>query len=150
MKIEFIYQLVNGIFILYFVIIFLFYYRKINQKRQIDNLKTYTFDFCTKDDTNYEKFMINYFDHKGWKTTDDATFMILANFDKISIALKHRVFHEEIIYDYYAKYFIQFYSEFQFFIIQRREMTANPDLFIEYEKLVRRWKNNFKNFKIDL
>ncbi|MBD5215479.1 MAG: DUF4760 domain-containing protein [Bacteroidales bacterium] len=76
------------------------------------------------------------------KNSEAEILSILTTFDKISIALKNNVFDEKIIIDYYGKYFVHFYSIFRYFILKRRESSRNPELFIEYEKLARRWFEN--------
>jgi len=129
------------------IILFLFYYKKLSQKRDLENKKKETLAFCFNDKINYESIVIHFMRKSEWQIDNINIFEVLSNFDKISIALKHNIFDENIIYDYYCKYFILFYNEYQYFIIERRNMSSNSDLFIEYEKLVRRWENDFHNLK---
>lgn len=140
MDLQLLYQFLSGFIVLYCLIIFLYLYRKNTLKKNELFLKKYTFDFCNNDKTNYEEYIVNSIRKEYNKK--EVILKILTQFDKISIGLKHEIFVEQIIYDYYGKYFIDFYNENRFFIIQRRETSSNPDLFIEYEILVRRWDSN--------
>lgn len=134
--------------ILMLLMLFYMRYIKITRYRELNKRKKDTIDFCFSDKTNYEQFIFitetSDFDrfNQDIETTDTEILSILTTFDKISIALKNNIFDEKIIIEYYGKYFIHFYSIFRYFILKRRESSKNPELFIEYEKLVRRWSEN--------
>lgn len=129
-----------------FYLLFLSYmlYRKQSRLNEKMKIKKDTIDFCFNDKVNYEEIIYSEkllsFNRKD--APDEKILMVLSLFDKISIALKHNVYDESIIIDYYGKYFIHFYAQCRYFILQRREATKNPDLFIEYEMLIRRWERN--------
>ncbi len=146
MRFEFIYELTIGISILYSIILFLFYFKKLTTKRDIEKKKQESMNFCFNDKFDYEKFVTEDERHRFF-SEDKQALKILSNFDKISIALKHNILDEPVIFDYYNKYFIHFYNEYQYFIIERRQKSENPDLFLEFEKLARRWENELHNFK---
>jgi hypothetical protein len=143
MKIQEIYSLAFATITLYMILLSYIVYRKQNRKKERLKVINDTMTFCFDDKTNYENLI--YQEMFSYKLDGDALntnqLQVLATFDKISIALKNKVFDENIIIDYYGKYFIHFYYVSKYFILKRREMTKNPDLFIEYEMLVRRWEN---------
>lgn len=128
------------------IVFYLSYTRNISHREKM-KIRKDTIDFCFCDNTNYEDIINKAvfegysFDREGEKMPESQILFILTTFDKLSIALKNNVFDERIIIEYYGKYFLHFYGVCRFFIIKRREMSKNPDLFIEYEKLVIRWKS---------
>lgn len=134
--------------ILMLLMLFYMRYIKTASYKELNKRKKDSIDFCFSDKTNYEQFIyitetsdFNRFNQEV-AIKDSEILSILTTFDKISIALKNNIFDEKIIIEYYGKYFIHFYSIFRFFILKRRESSKNPELFIEYEKLVRRWSDN--------
>ena len=134
--------------ILMFLSLFYIRYIRLSKYKELNTRKKDTVDFCFRDKTNYEKFIylaetsdFNKYNH-NIENSEAEILSILTTFDKISIALNNNVFDEKIIIEYYGKYFVQFYSIFRYFILKRRESSRNPELFIEYEKLARRWFEN--------
>lgn len=116
--------------------------------------KKYTVEFCMNDETNYDGFINDVMFIQDYERHDrndlnhnTASFLqklniIFDKFEKISIGVQAEVFDEEIIRTYYEKYFRICYNIYKYPILEARNSTRNPSMFIEYEKLVHKWEEN--------
>ena len=129
-------------YLLFFVLYYTIRYLK---KNNDSKLKKYTFEFCVNDTKNYPKIISNSldkdFDSKR-KSIDTELFEILSFFDKISIGVKNGIFNEEIIADYYARYFFLYHRVAKHYLLEYRNNNNDPFVFIEFEKLTKKWRNN--------
>ena len=133
---------------LVFVLYFMMKNMENNRKIKIEIRKKQTMDFCFNDKENYE-YLLSFAEKVVLKKSidnkttiavgDKEMLLVLDKFEKIAIALKNNVYDENIISEYYGKYFVHFYLALRFFILDLRDTSKNSDLFLEYEKLARKW-----------
>ena len=131
------------VLILYPVMLFLLTWRKTQRKKENFEIKRYTLEFCLKDDINYEGFLqvsAKYdYEHPNNQNNEELLLIVLSRFEKVSIGLSNKILDEQIIQTYYGKYFAIFYESFKYYILQRRDKSNDPFLFLEYEKTMKRW-----------
>lgn len=132
-------------------LIFLLYLKRARLKEKHEKL-IYTVEFCLKDDRKYINKMEFYQSKSNSYNTEVGleSFLretyyenldFLEYFDKISIGISRNVFDEETIRQYYSKYFIFYYELLKYPIMKNRNDLEQPYLFIEYEKIVNKWKS---------
>lgn len=132
------------------MLFFVFYLKMLRRDRKYKKVK-YTMEFCLKDDRNYNEvigesinFSQEYNNHSindNMKIIFSESNNILDHFEKISIAIKFDVFDEMVIESYYREYFLIYYEELKYPIMEQRIYSNNPYMYIEYEKRVHLWKN---------
>lgn len=115
-------------------------------KQSNDNkLKKYTFEFCVNDTKNYSAILTQIFEKnldKPRKVIDSELFNVLSLFEKISIGVKNGIFDEKIVGDYYARYFFIYHRIAKHYLLEYRNNNNDPFIFIEFEKLTKKWRNN--------
>jgi hypothetical protein len=62
-------------------------------------------------------------------------------FDKLAIGLKNSLLDEDILFDYYYRYFNQAYNATKFTFLRYNNEFNVPNLYIEYFKLLNKWNN---------
>ena len=58
------------------------------------------------------------------------------------IGVKNEIFDEKIIGDYYARYFFAYHKIAKYYLLEYRNNNNDPFVFIEFEKLTKKWQNN--------
>lgn len=129
------------VLISYVLLFILLYAVRFLRKNNDDKIKKYTFEFCNADKTNYtELFSKVENEHFERNNLQLELFDVLIHFEKIAIAVKNNIFDERIIRDYYARYFILYYKISKYkILLEYRNSTNDPFVFIEFEKLSNKW-----------
>lgn len=130
----------------YVLFLALFYVFKYLKKSNDNKIKKYTFEFCVNDNKDYSAILSSIFqkdfNNKKSHTIDSELFIVLSFFEKIAIGVKNEIFDEKIIGDYYARYFFTYHRIAKHYLLEYRNNNNDPFVFIEFEKLTKKWRNN--------
>lgn len=129
----------------YLLFLSLFYALRYLKKSNENKIKKYTFEFCVNDNKDYSAILSNVFSkdlNKKSHIIDSDLFTVLSFFEKISIGVKNEIFDEKIIGDYYARYFFVYHRIAKHYLLEYRNNNNDPFVFIEFEKLTKKWRNN--------
>lgn len=141
-------QSAGTILISYTLFFLLYYIIKYVKNSNLEKAKRYTLDFCSNDKINYSILISANKNDLGFSNRlDEGLFDILNNFEKIAIGIKNKVLDEDIIKDFYGRYFLLCYKLSKYHVLlEYRNKNNEPFVFIEFEKLANKWSNN-KNWR---
>ena len=127
------------------------YYRYIIKNRNETRFerKRYSIELCLSDNRVYENIIVDQ-NIPYYKQLDNEQKLnslgeineILVYFEKISIGINERIYDEDVLRTYYEKYFLMLYRFYKYYIMEFRNSTEAPFLYIEYEKYVKRWSES--------
>ena len=105
--------------------------------------KQYTYDVCRNDSRNYEYLfgsqMRSFHENIEFFKSQQAE--AIQFFNKLAVGVKKSILDEDILYDCYYEYFIQAYNATNFLFLQYNNEFKKPDLYIDFFKLLNRWKD---------
>jgi hypothetical protein len=133
------------VLLLYMIILGYVFYLKRSRETKSKILKQYTYEFCLKDNNNYQN-NISQIKHEN---NDPDLFLgnslsdILNHFEKVAIGVKNGLLDENIIFDYYGRIFQIYYNLTKYNVLLKyRNESNDPFIFIEFEKLATKWMEN--------
>lgn len=135
--------------IIYAAVLFYMLFKQTQRSQDKKEKKRYTIELCMKDDNEYVNILLNdklpYYkqvENEIDLSSESNTLKILSYFEKIAIGITNRIYDEEIITQYYKKYFITFYDHYKYTLRQYRNKQNLPFLYINFEKYVNKWISN--------
>ena len=140
--------LLNLTGILFFSTFFYMVYKKEKRKTAYLERRRYTYDFCSRINKN-DLFDIELLKqsnvdaeifYKPDEYINNPEILKVVDFlDTIAIGIKSGILDPEIVVAVFESYINETRKKFEFFIMRQREYKNNPDLFVAFEMLLKKW-----------
>lgn len=134
-------QLVSMLFVLviglyFFMFVFTFYRREKRRTREQD-VKRYTFEYCTKEMELLNKYTDNA--SNIFTNREDVIFAILNLFERLAVGVYTEVLSEEVVVRYFGSYMRSFYEDNRINLFEMRKSRNDAGLYANYEQFMEEW-----------
>lgn len=143
-------RLILIVSLIYIALMIIFWWYRQKKRQDTIAMKKYTLELCMRDNFDYENILLSekqpYYkqlESKQNKIIEGNILKVLSYFDKIAIGLANGMYDEEIIMQYYGKYFLTFLEYYKYSLKKYRNIKESPFIFIHFERYANKWLNSY-------